>query len=159
VASNHGAKSWRIWSTRTINLRGDLVVRGNRTVHHFATDRCSNIIQLQHGGSVGAYARGQRGIFDQRLFTEATKNQVFSDEIFVLQAIYPIDLGIMASDMLQKLFEDKLAAIIRLDGKTDQNRDAFLVLEAFITLAALQFFTITGERYQMVIPPISLPPE
>jgi hypothetical protein len=38
----------------------------------------------------------------QRLFTEATKTQLFSDESFVLQPIYLIDLGIMASDMLQR---------------------------------------------------------
>jgi hypothetical protein len=31
-----------------------------------ASDQCSNVFQVQHGGGVGAYAPGQRGVIDQR---------------------------------------------------------------------------------------------
>jgi hypothetical protein len=117
-------------------------------------DRPCILIEGPGWGDADFYSRWSLAAAEaQRLFAEATKDEVFKDEIFVLQFVYRIDLGIMASDMLQKLFEDELAAIIRLDGKTDENEDAFLVLEAFTTLAALGFFTVTGERYQMAIPP------
>jgi hypothetical protein len=37
----------------------------------------------------------------QRLFKEAIKDQVFDDKILVLEAIYCIDLGMMASNTLR----------------------------------------------------------
>jgi hypothetical protein len=116
-------------------------------------DRPCILIEGPRRGDVEFYGRWLLAAAEaQRLFTEASKDQVFNDEILVLQAYCLVDLGIMASDMLQKLFEHELTAIIAVGG-TDESGDYPIVLEAFTTLSALGFFTVTGERYQMVIPP------
>jgi hypothetical protein len=76
----------------------------------------------------------------QRIFKEATKDQVFLDEILVLQAYRLIDLGIMASDMLQKLFEHELTRDNPGGRDRRENGNYPFVLEATTTLAALGFF-------------------
>jgi hypothetical protein len=82
----------------------------------------------------------------QRLYDEAMKDPVFADETFLLTWEYRFDLGINALNMLRKLFDGVVAAVIEV---TDESAVAN---EGFRVLAALGFLVLTGNRYQMAIP-------
>jgi hypothetical protein len=83
----------------------------------------------------------------QALWKEALKNPNFQKQVDRLCMLAYPDFGMGATVLLSRL-ERNLASIIVSLNEEDQT-----LVEEFAMMVEMGFFVLTGERYQMVIPP------
>ena len=78
------------------------------------------------------------------LWTEALKNPRFSERVGLLTALAIPDFSIGATVLLSRLEQNLASFVVSLNEET--------VPEEFAMMIEMGFFTLTGQRYQMVVP-------
>jgi hypothetical protein len=83
----------------------------------------------------------------QALWKEGLKNPNFQKQVDRLYVLAYPDFGIGATVLLSRLGTNFSSIIVSL------NEEDQTLVEEFAMMAQMGFFVLTGERYQMVIPP------
>jgi hypothetical protein len=79
------------------------------------------------------------------LWTEAINDPSFREQVDRLLIVYYPDFNIRATVLLSRLEQNLASLVVNLDGEEEP--------EEFAMMVGMEFFVLTGQRYQMVIPP------